>query len=209
MGERRPRYVAAHYRLALYLSLVAGEFAEAVHHAQLAVELDPLAPLPHAQLGVVLMGAGRYEEAIAASLRATELGPAMLVPYLSLGVLYNQAGRTREAIDCLETAAAASGRQPAALVALASCYQSEGSTGKVEAIYDELSARARGGYIQQSTLAMAAAAAGRADEAFELLGRACDEHDYILIYSKRHLGFGALQGDPRMAEIYRRIGFPE
>jgi eukaryotic-like serine/threonine-protein kinase len=207
--ELSPRHVAAHYRLALYLGLVAGKFDEAVMLARRAIELDPLAPLPHAQLGVVLMAAGRYEEAIAASQRATEVSPAMFVTYLTLGVLYNHAGRTGEAIDCLETAAAASGRQPAALTALAGCYRSGGEVGKVEAIYDELSARARVGYIQQTTLAMAAAAAGRADEAFDRLARACDEHDYILIYSKRHLGFSVLHGDPRMADIYRRVGFPE
>lgn len=207
--ELSPRYAAAHYRLALYLGLVAGEFPEAATHARRAVELDPLAPLPHAQLGVVLMAAGRYEEAIATLQHATELGPAMLVPYLSLGVLYNHVGRTKEAIECLETAAAASGRQPASLTALAACYRSQGSTDQVQAIYEELSARSRGGYIQRSTLGMAAAAAGRLDEAFELLERACDDRDYILIYSKRHLGFSALQADPRMAAIHRRIGFPE
>jgi serine/threonine protein kinase/tetratricopeptide (TPR) repeat protein len=207
--EISPRYAAAHYRLALYLSLVAGEFTEAATHARRAVELDPLAPLPHAQLGVVLMAAGRYEEAIATLEHATELVPVMLVPYLSLGVLYNYVGRTKEAIECLETAAAASGRQPAALTALAACYRSQGNTDQVQAIYEELSARSRGGYIQKSTLGMAAAAAGRVDEAFELLKRACDDRDYILIFSKRHLGFTALQADPRMAEIHRRIGFPE
>jgi serine/threonine-protein kinase len=206
--EISPRYAAAHYRLALYLSLVAGEFTEAATHARRAVELDPLAPLPHAQLGVVLMAAGRYEEAIATLEHATELVPVMLVPYLSLGVLYNYVGRTKEAIECLETAAAASGRQPAALTALAACYRSQGDTNQVQAIYEELSARSRGGYIQKSTLGMAAAAAGRVDEAFELLKHACDDRDYILIFSKRHLGFTALQADPRMAEIHRRIGFP-
>jgi eukaryotic-like serine/threonine-protein kinase len=204
-----PRYAVAHYRLALYLSLVAGRFEEAVTQARLAVELDPLASLPLAQLGVVLMAAGRFDEAIDASLRATALGPAMLVPYLSLGLLYNHVGRREEAIECLTTAAEASGRQPATLTALATCYRSTGRRAEIAAIYDELSARARGGYIQKSTLAVAAAAADRLDEAFELLKRACDDRDSILIYSKRHLGFRSLQDDPRMAAIHRRIGFAD
>jgi len=207
--ELSPRYAAAHYRLALYQSLVAGQFDEAITRARQAVELDPLAPLPLAQLGVVLMAAERYDEAIAASLRATELGSAMLVPYLSLGILYNHVGRTDEAIECLETAAAASGRQPATLTALAACHRSLGHMTEVQAIYEELSARARGGYMQKSTLAVAAAAAGHLDEAFELLARACDDRDSILIYSKRHLGFRHLQDDPRMAAIHRRIGFAD
>jgi serine/threonine protein kinase/tetratricopeptide (TPR) repeat protein len=209
--ELSPRSPVAYYRLALYLSLVAGEFPEAVTLSRHAVELDPLAPLPQAQLGAVLMAAERYEEAIAALQRATELPPAMLAPYLYLGGILNHLGRTKEAIECLMTAAAASGRHPSSLTQLAGCYRVLGDMAKVEAIYDELFARARGGgeYIQKTTLAVAAGAAGRIDEAFQLLERACDERDSILLYSKRHPAFFALHADPRMADIYRRIGFPE
>jgi hypothetical protein len=94
-------------------------------------------------------------------------------------------------------------------VALATCYCSTGRRAEIAAIYDELSARARGGYIQKKTLAVAAAAADRLDEAFELPERACDDRDSILIYSKRRLGFRLLQDDPRMAAIHRRIGFTD
>jgi len=45
-------------------------------------------------------------------------------------------------------------------------------------------------------------------EAFALLHRACDERDGVLVYSKRYPGFHLLQTDPRMADIYHRIGFP-
>jgi serine/threonine-protein kinase len=207
--ELNPRYVAAQYRLALHLSLVDGLFEEALVHARRAVELDPLASLPVAQLGVVLIAAGRYEEAVAPLLHATELGPAMLLPYLHLGVIYNHLGRTEEAVASLEVAAAASGRHPSTLTALAACFRSLGKAAEVQAIHEELTARARGGYVQTSALALAAAATGRVDEAFQLLERACEERDSILIYSKRHPAFSLLQGDPRMAEIHRRIGFPE
>jgi serine/threonine-protein kinase len=207
--ELNPRYVAAQYRLALFLSLVAGQFEEALVHAHRAVELDPLAPLPVTQLGVVLIAAGRYEEAITPLLRAAELGPAMLLPNLHLGVIYNHLGRTEEAIASLEVAAAASGRHPSTLTALGACYRSLGKSAEVLAIYEELSARARREYVQASTLAVAAAAAGRVDEAFQLLDRACEDRDSILVYSKRHPGYSLLQSDPRMAQIHRRIGFPE
>jgi serine/threonine-protein kinase len=207
--ELSPGHVTARYRLALYLSLVAGEFTEAVAHARRAVELDPLAPVPYMQLGVVLMGAGRYDEAITASQRATEVGQAMLIPYLSLGVLYNHVGRTKEAMECLAVAARVSGRHPTTLTALAMCRRSLGDAAEVQAIYEELSARARAEYIQKTTLAVAAAMAGRIDEAFHLLEQACDDRDSILIYAKRHPAFSVLRKDPRMEGLYRRIGLPE
>jgi hypothetical protein len=72
-----------------------------------------------------------------------------------------------------------------------------------------LLARARGEYVQSSTLAITMASLGRVDAAFEFLDRACDEHDGILVYSKRYPFFSLLQNDPRMQRVYRRIGFPE
>ena len=207
--ELSPRYVAAHYRLALYLCLVEGRFDEALMHARRAVELDPLAQLPVTQLAGVLIGAGRYEEALTPLKRATELGPAMLLTYLHLGVVYNQLGRTEEAMAALEVAAAASGRHPSTLAALAACFRVLGKSAEVVAIYEELTARARREYIQSATLALAAGLVGRMDEAFQLLERACEDRDSILIYCKRYPAFQLLQSDPRMQQVYRRIGFSE
>jgi hypothetical protein len=63
--------------------------------------------------------------------------------------------------------------------------------------------------VQSTVLAIVAASLGNMDATFELLDRACDEHDGILVYSKRYPFFTRLQTDPRMERIYRRIGFPE
>lgn len=71
-----------------------------------------------------------------------------------------------------------------------------------------LAARARREYVQGTWLAASSAALGRMDEAFALLERACDEHDGILVYSRRYPFFALFQSDPRMDQIYRRIGFP-
>jgi TolB-like protein/Tfp pilus assembly protein PilF len=207
--ELNPHYVAARYRLALYLSLVEGLFEEALDQARRAVELDPLAPLPVAQLGVVLLAAGRHEEAIVALRRSVELAPGMFVPHLHLGVIYNHLGQIEQALASLEVAAAVSGRHPSALTALAACFRSLGKTADVLAIYEELAARGRREYVSASSLALAAAAAGRVDEAFQLLDRGCVDRDSILIYAKRHPAFGLLQADPRMPQLLRRIGFPE
>jgi len=207
--ELNPHYVAARYRLALYLSLVEGLFEEALDQARRAVELDPLAPLPVAQLGVVLLAAGRHEEAIVALRRSVELAPGMFVPHLHLGVIYNHLGQIEQALASLEVAAAVSGRHPLALTALAACFRSLGKTADVLAIYEELAARGRREYVSAASLALAAAAAGRVDEAFQLLDRGCVDRDSILIYAKRHPAFGLLRGDPRMPQLLRRIGFPE
>src|SRR5206468_201350 len=118
-------------------------------------------------------------------------------------------GRSEEAIAPLEVAVAASGRHPWTLSALAGCYSSLGKLAEVDAISDELLARAWREYVQSSTLAIVAASLGRMDVAFEFMERAWDEHAGILVYSRRYPFFRLLQSDPRMERVYRRIGFPE
>jgi eukaryotic-like serine/threonine-protein kinase len=201
-----PRDVVARYRLTLFCSLVEGRFDEALVHARRAVELDPVAPLPLAQLGMALMLAGRDDEAVAVLRQAVDLAPNMFLPNFHLGVLYHRMGRTEEGITLVERAADVSGRHPTALTALANCCHTMGDTNGALVIFDELSARARRAYVPKSDLAGVAAAAGRVDEAFQLLEQACDDRDYQLIYAKRHPGFSLLQSDPRIEVIYRRIG---
>src|SRR5256712_8426830 len=207
--ELNPRYVAARQWLSYYLVFIEGRLEEGVAHAQRAVELDPLAPLLVMQFGMTLMGAGRYEEAAAPLKRAADLAPTMFLPTIHLGLLYNHLGRSEEAIAPLEVAVTASGRHPWTLSALAVCYSALGKLSEVDAISDELVARARREYVQSSTLAIVAASLGRMGVAFEVLERACGEHDGILGYSKRYPLFKLLQSDPRMERVYRRMGFPE
>jgi serine/threonine-protein kinase len=206
--ELNPRYIAARYWLALRVGLVEDRFEEGLVHARRAVELDPLAAIPLAQLGMVLIAAGKHEEAIEVLRRACALSPTTYVPFLYLGVTYNHLGRSEQAVAVLEGAAAISGRAPVTLAAMAVCFNSLGKADHVQAIHDELTARARREYVQPTMLALTTASLGRMEEAFALLHRACDERDGVLVYSKRYPGFHLLQTDPRMADIYHRIGFP-
>jgi len=207
--ELNPRSVTARQWLSYYLVFIEGRLEDGVAQARRALELDPLAPLLVMQLGMTLTGAGRYEEAVSSFRRAGDLAPMMFQATIHLGLVFNHLGRSDEAIAPLEVAVTTSGRHPWTLAALAVCYSSLGRVGDVEAIRDELVARARREHVQSSILAIVAASLGRMDDTFELLERACDEHDGILVYSKRYPFFRLLQSDPRMEHIYRRIGFPE
>ena len=207
--ELNPRSVAARQWLSYYLVFAEGRLEDGVAQARRALELDPLAPLLVMQLGMTLTGAGRYEEAVSSFQRAGDLAPMMFQATIHLGLVFNHLGRSDEAIAPLEVAVTTSGRHPWTLAALAVCYSSLGKLADVEAIWDELVARARREHLQPTVLAIVAASLGRMDETFDLLERACDEHDGILVYSKRYPFFRQLQADPRMARIYRRIGFPD
>ena len=207
--ELNPRSVTARQWLSYYLVFIERRLEDGVAQARRALELDPLAPLLVMQLGMTLIGAGRYDEAVSSFRRAGDLAPMMFQATIHLGLVLNHLGRSDEAIGPLEAAVTTSGRHPWTLAALAVCYSSLGRQADVEAIYDELVARARREYVQSSVLAIVVASLGRMDDTFDLLDRACDEHDGILVYSKRYPFFKLLQADPRMERLYRRIGFPD
>jgi serine/threonine-protein kinase len=204
--ELNPRLVAGQYWLGIYLGLVERRFEDGLAHVRRAVELDPLAALPLAHLGMLLMAAGRHAEAIEPLKKATGLTPTVYVPFLYLGATLNWLGRPAEAIPVLESAAAMSGRQPITLATLAVSFTLLGRTSDVEAIHDELVARSRREYVQRAVLSITAAALGRMGEAFSLLHQACDERDGLLVYSRGYPAFAALQQDPRMEEIHRKVG---
>jgi len=206
--ELNPRSVAARQWLSYYLVFIEGRLEDGIAQARRALELDPLAPLLVMQLGMTLTGAGRYDEAVASFQRAGDLAPMMFQATIHLGLVFNHLGRSDEAIGPLEVAVTTSGRHPWTLAALAVCYSSLGRRADVEAIHDELVARARREYLQSTVLAIVVASLGRMDETFDLLDRACDEHDGILVYSKRYPFFKQLQTDPRMERVYQRIAFP-
>src|SRR6266516_2783538 len=207
--ELNPRSVTARQWLSYYLVFIEGRLEDGVAQARRALELDPLAPLLVRQLGMTLTGAGRYDEAVSSFRRAGDLAPMMFQATIHLGLVLNHLGSSDEAIGPLEVAVTTSGRHPWTLAALAVCYSSLGRQADVEAIHDELVARARREYLQSTVLAIVAASLGCTDDAFALLERACDEHDGILVYSKRYPFFRQLQADPRMARVYQRIGFSD
>jgi len=187
------------------------DWPRAARDLRRAVELNPRSVTARQWLSYYLVFIeGRLEDGVAQARRALELDPLAPLLVMQLGMTLTGAGCYDEAVSSFRRAGVAvttSGRHPWTLAALAVCYSSLGRQADVEAIHDELVARARREYVQSTVRAIVVASLGRMDDTFELLDRACDEHDGILVYSKRYPFFRQLQADPRMARVYQRIGF--
>ncbi len=69
-------------------------------------------------------------------------------------------------------------------------------------------ARSRQEYVQPSTIALAAACAGRAEQALELLQRACEERDPWLAWGAFSPWFEPLRTLPGYEEILTRMKLP-
>ena len=208
--ELNPQYVQARAWYGLfYLQMVAGRFEEGLAEMRRCVEIDPLSAYNAAVLAVGLGLAGYHEEAIDRGVKATELDPDAFLARWVLQVLYGWASRYPEAEQAGEEALAVSGRHVWAMAYLAATYGNWGKPENARALYDELKARTRRGYIQPSVFAMAALGAGLLDEAVALFRRAYEERDPWLTVLARHWPeFAPLREDPRGQEIITKMGYP-
>ncbi len=88
-----------------------------------AVELAPLHPLCHYQLGLALRGSGRPREVETHLRRALELRPEIRGARFEIGLALRAQGKTAEALTALEGALVESPEHPGTLAALAELYE--------------------------------------------------------------------------------------
>jgi tetratricopeptide (TPR) repeat protein len=128
------------------------------------LELDPLSSYAHAVDGLTCALAGRHEESLQSSRRAVELDPeSYLACMIRQGVLHVN-GRLEESVAAAESALALSGRLSWSMATLAVTLADFAKPDEAEAIYAELLARSRRGYISPVHLAYGAAATSQEDE---------------------------------------------
>jgi TolB-like protein len=204
-----PRYIQARCWYALfYLQFALGRATEAIEHARLAVGSDPLSGYSNAMLGLTYSAAGRHTAAVEISQRAVELDAESFLARCSLQWALRFSGRFEESVAVGELALAMSGRHPWAMAGLAMTFAEWGKPADAQAVYAELMARAKRGYVQPSQVAMAAAAAGMQDEAIRHTREAFEIRDPFcrLHFSKYWPDSARLRVDPRFQEILLEFG---
>ena len=208
--ELNPSYVQARCWYAMaYLQGTRADHEAAIAEVRVAVEIDPLSPYAHTMLGYVLASAGRTEEAVDEARRGAESDPDSYWGQFVLATTYHCATRLAEAEGAYQRALSASNRHPWALANLGRLYADWEKPADAAAVDTELSARSRQEYVQPATVALAAACAGRTEEALALLQRACEERD-------PWLAWGALTSPwleplrtlPEYEEILTRMKLP-
>ena len=181
----------------------------AIAEARVAVDIDPLSPYAHTMLGYVLTSAGQTEEAVEEARRGAESDPDSYWGQFVLATAYHFAARLSEAEGAYQRALSASKRHPLALANLGRLYAEWEKPGDAKAVDAELSARSRQEYVQPITLSLAAACAGRAEEALGLLQRACEERDPWLAWGAlTSPWFEPLRTLPEYEEILTQMKLP-
>ena len=176
--QLNPRYTQAIYwYAAFFLQLSEGRLTEGMEQAKLALAADSLSGYAHAMFAMTCLVAGKTAEGLEAGRRAVELDPENYLALFILQEALRLSRRFDEAVATGEMALAISGRHGWSMMVLALTLADWGKVADADAIYSEMQARARRDYVSPATLAIAASAAAREDEAIAYAREAYEIRD--------------------------------
>jgi TolB-like protein/predicted Ser/Thr protein kinase len=171
---------ASRYVFYAYYLLPLNRVPEALEHARLALELDPLSMLLHFGMAWCLYCASRYRESAECARRALEIDPNSYFIWHVLGLAQLSAGLSQEAVASLERS-----------VDLAPWYHI--ALGSLAAAHDRIGDRERSRELGRKLVeshpytvgaALYHSAVGEVDAMFEALEGAYQQRDVFLLYSR-------------------------
>jgi len=140
--ELNPKYAQVYSWYGMcYLGFVEGKFDEAEEHGQIAIKLEPLSAIDHADLAWTLNMAQRFEEALAIAKTTIELDGNSFLSHRIAGLCYLALKRNDEAIDTFKYLVKISNRHQQALTALIWAYCSNGNFQEARELMNELEKR--------------------------------------------------------------------
>ena len=188
------------------LLCIQGRVEEAVRAFDRAREIDPLATYPYAMSGFCLILAGRLDEADAYLDQALAFDETNILALWVSGAAKVALGQYEVAIPRLEAAFAASHGAPFIHGMLGWALAAAGRPEDGRKVLDVLRARP----APATTLlpeAWLLAALGDRDGAFQVLDRACEEKQLLVVFTGLP-GFDSLRSDPRFEALVERLGLP-
>ena len=202
--ELNPGYAIAHQRLAQYFNLV-GNFAEAMHECEVALDLDPLSPSISSSVALVLFFMGDYEQAIHQAEKSLEIDPTYHPIHYLLGWVHKRRGDLSKALDSFEQVTILDDSS-LYLAALGHAYGLNGDHTKALTILDQLEKRSKHQYVSSYCRALVNVGLGEKDLAFHWLDRAFEEKSEMIPWLKIGADCDSLRSDPRFHNLLRRCG---
>jgi tetratricopeptide (TPR) repeat protein len=185
-----------------------GRTEEALAWVQRAREHDPLA-VSGINIEQILFAARRYDEGIRElrSVLAVRPDDAMALWELGFELIAND--QPEEAIPVLEKALSLSGRSPGVIGVLIRAYAHAGRRTDALRLLGELKRRQQTGYIPTAAFVNAYLGLDDKEQAFVWFEKAYEEKSNILQFLKVHPFFDPVRGDPRFADLVRRVGLEQ
>ena len=201
-ADSNARHQYSHYLLAL------GRFDESLAEAQRAIEQDPLSAMMSTHLGEHYHLSRQLDLAIGQLQRALELNPRFPAAHMLLGDAYEQKHLYPDAAREFQSVADVFAGTSRVQSALARVKALAGKRAEALRELEELARDRPGRYVAPHDLAWGYAALGDVDRAMQWLEIAYTERSSALVYLKIEPLFDPLRGDPRFADLVRRVGLP-
>jgi TolB-like protein/Tfp pilus assembly protein PilF len=202
--DLKPNDVAAHLGYADWL-LCQGRTEEALAWSRRARELDPIG-VTGVPTAWILFHARRYDEAIRELRSVLAVHPDYAEARWFLGFALIGKSQPEQAIPELEKTVSMMHRSPGSIELLATAHARAGHRTEALRLISELKRRRETSYVPAGAFINPTLALGDYDEAFVWFERAYQEHSNILQFLKVHPFFDPVRGDPRFADLLRRVG---
>jgi tetratricopeptide (TPR) repeat protein len=190
--ELNPNSAAAHYFYAFTFLVAEKRFDQALEEFRLALSLDPLSPIMNTNYATTLMDAHRYPEALAQFRKTLERDPNFRPAHHKLAQLYAATGDFANAVSELHK-----------FIPIPGSWSPDAKG------YRDLAQVGLSKPDSMTWVALAMAAAGERNKAFEYLDKGFSAQEIELVLCIRYPTLDPIRSDRRYADMMRRLGLPE
>jgi TolB-like protein/DNA-binding winged helix-turn-helix (wHTH) protein/Tfp pilus assembly protein PilF len=207
--QLNPSYPTAHHWFAYYL-VSQGRTDQGLEEIRRAQETDPLSLIINTDVAEMLYYARQYDQAIEQDKKVLEMDPDFALARVMLAWSYLAKQQYGTALEEIEKGMRVSGAKFYLEANLAAIYALMGQKAKARDMLLQLESESERQHEGQLFMGIAQvhAALGEMDQAFAWLEKAFQNRDGGLTLIKEIPYLDSLHGDPRFADLVRRIGLP-
>jgi serine/threonine-protein kinase len=202
--ELEPNNPQSHFAYAHLLSNL-GRHDEALAEIKKARESDPLSLVTNALEGQILTFAGREDEALTVLQNTIDMDPNFWLGHLFISRAYIQRGRFNDAIAAAAKARELTGGNSEAAAIMAYAYARSGRPTEARKVLAELEDRAKARYVPAYSFAIVYMGMGDRSRALDLLEKAYEQRESLLVFLKVERRWDELRGEPRFAALIGRL----
>lgn len=184
-----------------------GRFNEGLDFARRAIDLDPLTPFNHHNVGWGLYYARRYDEAIEQYRRVIADFPTYSFGYYGLSKIHRIQGDTEIAIAENDKAKEFMDNSMFSLLSEAECYAADGQLDIANEKIDNLRTLAKERYVSPYQLSLVYCYLKDKEKALQCLEEAVEIKEAWLNWMGAEPAFDIVRDDPRFTEILERTGY--
>ena len=182
-----------------------GRHEEALAAIKRAREIDPVMPVINTLEGQVLSAAGREDEAMRVLQDTIDANPDFWLAHLFLSRVYINKAMYMEALASAAKARDLTGGNAEAVATVGRVQMKLGNRNEALRVLAELEDRAKTRFVPAYTLAQIQLALGDREKTLDLLEKAVEEHDALLVFLKIDREWDELRNERRFMELSRKI----